>query len=215
MPTLIPAAVGLGSSIFGGIKGNKAANKQQKQADAQMAALKPLLDAQIAGSKYALDTSKPFLTGASQGVADVSKFWKPLLSGNRTAIDQFLAPERRAINSGYDATARTLATLGPRGGGRISSLAKADTARQSQLSDLVFRGRKQAAGAMQDLAGLQGGLGVSTLGAGLSGGNQAYNLFTNQQGRADNARAGANDALGGIGTSLGTFLTDLFKKKGA
>lgn len=215
MPTLIPAAVGLGSSIFGGIKGNKAAKKQQQQADAQMALIKPLMEAQVAGSKYALDTSKPFLQGASQGIADVQKFWQPLMSGNRTAIDQFLSPERRAINSGYDATAQALSKFGPRGGGRISALAKADTKRQGDLSDLVFGGRTKAADTMRDLAGMQGGLGVSTLGAGLSGGSQAYNLFSGLQNRADGARAGANQAWGDVGSSLGTFLTDLFKPKGA
>lgn len=214
MPTAIPAAIGLGGSIFGGISGKKAAKKQQQMAEQQMAMIKPLLEAQIAGSKFALDQSKPFLEGARQGVTDLQNFWKPLMSGDRSAIDAFLAPERRAINQGYKATERNLAQFGPRGGGRISALANADIARQGQMNDLVFGGRQKAAGANFDLSQLLSSLGTSTLSAGLAGGSQAYNLLQGQQNRAYDASGRAAQQLGGIGASLGGFLADIFKNKG-
>jgi len=211
MAAAVPAALGLGGSIFGGITGKNAAKKQEKLAREQMAMIKPLLDAQISGSKFALDQSRPFLEGARQGVTDLQNFWQPLMRGDRAAIDAFLAPERRSINQGYKAVERNLAQFGPRGGGRISSLANADVARQGQLNDLVFGGRQKAAGANFDLSQLLGSLGTSTLSSGLAGGSQAYNLLGQQQNRAYDASNRASDALGGIGTSLGGFLADLFR----
>lgn len=216
MPSAIPAAVGLGGSIIGGISGKGAAKKQQKLAEQQMAMMKPLLDAQIAGSQYALTQSKPFLEGAGQAATDLQNFWKPLVSGNRSAIDQFLAPERRAINQGYKSVSKNLATFGPRGGGRVSSLANADIARQGALSDLVFGARKTGANQLESLAQLLGSLGTSTLSAGLSGGQQGFNLLDAQQNRAYDAanRAGRGAAL--MGQALGSFLgsLDRFKPKG-
>lgn len=216
MPAAIPAAVGLGGSIIGGISGKGAAKKQQKLAEQQMAMMKPLLDAQIAGSQYALTQSKPFLEGAGQAATDLQNFWKPLVSGNRSAIDQFLAPERRAINQGYKSVSKNLATFGPRGGGRVSSLANADIARQGALSDLVFGARKTGANQLESLAQLLGSLGTSTLSAGLSGGQQGFNLLNAQQNRAYDAANRAGGGAASMGQALGSFLgsLDLFKQKG-
>lgn len=216
MPAAIPAAVGLGGSIIGGISGKGAAKKQQKLAEQQMAMMKPLLDAQIAGSQYALTQSKPFLEGAGQAATDLQNFWKPLVSGNRSAIDQFLAPERRAINQGYKSVSKNLATFGPRGGGRVSSLANADIARQGALSDLVFGARKTGANQLESLAQLLGSLGTSTLSAGLSGGQQGFNLLNAQQNRAYDAANRAGGGAASMGQALGNFLgsLDLFKQKG-
>lgn len=213
MAAAIPAALGLGGSVVGGISGKKAAKKEDKRYQEQMAMMKPLLDAQTKGSQFALDQSKPYLQGAAKGAADLQNFWSPLMKGDRSAIDQFLAPERRAINQGYKATQQNLAQMAPRGGGRISSLANADTARQGQMNDLIFGGRQKAAGANFDIAQLLGGLGTSTLSAGLSGGQQGFNLLNQQGNRAFAAGNQASEALGGIGTSLGSFLAEIFKPK--
>lgn len=213
MAAAIPAALGLGGSVVGGISGKKAAKKEEKRYQEQMAMMKPLLEAQMAGSKFALDQSKPYLAGAAQGATDLQNFWNPLMKGDRSAIDSFLAPERRAINQGYKATQQNLAQFAPRGGGRVSGLAAADTARQGQLNDLVFGARQKAAGANFDIAQLLGNLGTNTLSAGLSGGQQGFNLLNQQGNRAFAAGNQASDALGGIGTSLGGFLAEIFKPK--
>jgi len=203
-----PAAIGLGSSLLSSIFGGKAAKKQQKQADQLYAIIKPLLDSQIAGSKFALDQSKPFLEGASEGIKDLQEFWKPLAGGDLLAIDKFLAPERRAINQGYESTLDTLSRA-PRGGGRNAALSQANTSRQAQLNDLIFGSRKQAAGQLEALAALLGQLGTSTLSSGLGGGQQALSLYNNQANRAYDASGRSASQLGGVGQALGQLLGSL------
>lgn len=215
MATAIPAIAGLGGSIIGGISGKKAAKKEDKRYQEQMAMMKPLIEAQTKGSQFALDQSKPYLQGAAQGVNDLQNFWSPLMKGDRSAIDQFLSPERRAINQGFQSTQQNLSRMAPRGGGRISALAGADVARQGQMSDLIFGGRQKAAGANFDLAQLLGSLGTSTLSAGLSGGQQGMNLLNMQNNRSMQTNTQAADALGGIGNSLGGFLATIFGNKGS
>lgn len=203
-----PAAIGLGSSLFSGLGGKKSAKKQQKLAEQQFAALKPLLDAQVAGSKFALDQSKPFLAGAGEGIKDLQNFWNPLVHGDRSAIDQFLAPERRAINQGYQASLDML-SRGPRGGGRTAALNQANLARQGQLSDLIFGARKQGAGQLEQLAALLGQLGTSTLSAGIGGGQQSTSLYNAQANRAYDAQNQAGAGLGQVGSALGQLLGSL------
>jgi hypothetical protein len=210
MAAAIPAVAGLGGSLFSGLSGKGAAKRQQKLAEQQMAMLKPLIEAQIAGSQYALGQSKGFLGGAQQALTDLGGFWRPLAFGDRSAIDQFLAPERRSINQGYQAAQENLARFAPRGGGRVSSLARADIGRQGQLSDLVFGSRREGASQMGNLAQLLGSLGTSTLSAGLQGGQSAFNLLGDQQNRAFQANQLAGQGMAGVGQSLGRFLDALF-----
>jgi hypothetical protein len=225
---MIPAAIGLGSSIFSGIKGKGAAKKQEKLAAEQYAMLKPLLEAQVAGGKQAIQTGNQqigqgagYLTGAQTGFEDLKKFWQPLMTGNRSAIDAFLAPERRAINQGAQATAQNLYRMAPRGGGRVSALATADVNRQGALNDLVFGARREGANQMANLNQSQGqlglgqmGVGASVLGQGLNAGGLLGNIYGNQIGRADAAGNNAQQLMGQVGTALGGFLTDIFKPKG-
>lgn len=215
MASAIPGIVGLGSSVVGGISGKRAAKREEKRYQEQLAMIKPLIEAQTKGSQFALEQSKPYLAGAAQGAKDVQGFWTPLMKGDRSAIDQFLAPERRAINQGYKATQQTLARSAPRGGGRISALSNADTARQGQMNDLIFGTRQKAAGANLDVAQLLGSLGTSTLSAGLSGGQQGLNLLGQLNNRAMNSSSQATNMLGGIGNSLGGFLAEVFKNRGS
>jgi hypothetical protein len=218
----IPATIGVGSSLIGGIKGKGEASKQRKLAEKQLAQIQPLLDAQIQGSRFALDKSKGLygraegdIQGAGMAIRDLQNFWRPLMSGSRNAIDLFLSPERRAINQGYRSASENIARFAPRGGGRVASLARADIDRQGRLSDLNSGARFQGAGQMKDLAGMlsqlglgTGSLATGTLQAGLSGGQQAYNLLQGQQNRAFGAQpSGASPFKG-----LGGFLVDIFKK---
>lgn len=228
MSSIVPAAVGLGGSVIGGISGKKAAKKAEAERQQVLQMVMPLLQQQMAGGKAAIEQGGQqigqgagYLNGAQTGLSDLKKFWQPLVSGDRNAIDQFLAPERRAINQGATATAQSLNRMAPRGGGRVSALAGADVARQGALNDLVFGARKEGA---NQLAGLnqssgqlglgQMGVGASVLGQGLQAGNGAYSLYNTQSNRQLDASQNAQGLLGGIGSSLGGFLADIFKNNG-
>jgi len=225
VPSLIPAAVGLGSSVFSGISGKGAAKKQaQKEAE-----MMKLVQEQLGRGKEAMGLGKEqigqgagYLRGAQQGLGDLKKFWQPLVSGDRSAIDAFLAPERRAINQGAQATAQNLYRMAPRGGGRVSALANADVNRQGALNDLVFGARREGANQLANLNQSQGQLGLGQLGAGASifgqgvgVGNNVFGLYGNQTQRTDSANQSAQGLLGNVGSSLGGFLADIFKPKGA
>lgn len=206
MAAAIPAAIGLGSSVIGGIQGKGAAKKQAKLQEQQYALLKPLLEAQSAGGKYAIDQSKPMIAGATQGLEDLKNFWQPLVSGDRSAIDMFLSPERRAINQGYRSMANNLATFGPRGGGRVSALAQADENRQGKLSDLVFAGRREGANQLGDLNKTLGSMGTNILGQGLGAGQQLSGLYNNQSNRSMAQNQITGNDMAGLGETLGKFL---------
>lgn len=225
MPTLVPAAVGIGSSIFSGISGKRAAKKQaQKEAE-----MMKLVQGQLAQGKETFGIGKEqvgkgagYLQGAQQGLGDLKKFWQPLVTGDRSAIDAFLAPERRAINQGWQATNQNLFRMAPRGGGRVSALANADVNRQGALNDLVFGARREGANQLANLNQSQGQLGLGQLGAGagilgqgLNAGQGVFGLFGNQTQRTDAANQNAQGLMGNVGSSLGSFLADIFKPKGA
>jgi len=225
MPSIIPAAIGLGSSVFSGIQGKGAAKKQaQKEAE-----MMKLVQEQLGRGKEAMGLGKEqigqgagYLQGAQQGLGDLKKFWQPLVTGDRSAIDAFLAPERRAINQGWKATNQNLFRMAPRGGGRVSALANADANRQGALNDLVFGARREGANQLANLNQSQGQLGLGQLGAGASifgqgvgVGNNVFGLYGNQTQRTDAANQNAQGILGGVGSSLGGFLADIFKNKGS
>lgn len=219
MPTLIAPAIGLASSAIGGIKGKGAAKKQEQTNQANLAEqkrqyeqmwgkLSPIVDQQATAGAN-------FTKGAQQGIGDLQKFWTPLVKGDRSAIDQFLAPERGAINEGWQATNQTLSRMAPRGGGRVSALAGAQVKRQGALNDLVFGARREGANKLQGLAELMGGLGAQNSGqasgalSGMAGGaaNRQSNASMNLAGMYGERTQG----MGQLGSSLGGFLTDLFK----
>lgn len=228
MPTLIPAAIGLGSSVFSGIKGKGAAKKQEKLTAEQYAMLKPLLEAQSKGGIEAIGSGnslikggQSYLEGSQKGISDLKKFWQPLVTGDRSAIDAFLSPERRAINQGFQATSTNLNRMAPRGGGRVSAMANAEVGRQGALNDLVFGARREGANQMSSLNQQQGqmglgqmGVGANVLGQGLNAGGLLGGVHANQQGIAQGASRDASALMGQVGTSLGEFLTDIFKSKG-
>lgn len=229
MPTMIPAAIGLGSSIFSGIKGKGAAKKQEKLTAEQYAMLKPLLEAQSKGGIEAIGTGnslvkggQSYLEGSQKGISDLKKFWQPVMGGDRSAIDAFLAPERRAINQGFQATSTNLNRMSPRGGGRVSAMANAEVGRQGALNDLVFGARREGANQMAGLNQQQGQMGLgqmsagaNILGQGLNAGGLLGGVHANQSNVSQQTRRDASQMMGGVGSSLGGFLADIFKNKGS
>lgn len=211
----VPAAVSIGTGLMGKSSAKKGQKKQEDMARQQMAAQAPLIAAQTEATQYGLNQAKQYNTGAQQAIGDVKNWWAPIMSGNRTAIDQFLSPERGAINQGYRSASQNMATFGPRGGGRASAMMNADLQRQGQLSNLIFGARRQGVDAMSQLGQLQGQLGGQMMGLG-----------TNAAGVGSNAISGsykpmfdimANDKtssiLAGTGQQLGGLMNQFFKDR--
>lgn len=71
MAAAIPAAIGVGGSIIGGIQGKGAAKKQEKLAQQQMAMLRPLIDAQLQGLQFALGRAQGLYPAAENAINTV------------------------------------------------------------------------------------------------------------------------------------------------
>lgn len=240
MAMAIPAAIGLGTSLVGGIQGKGARKKQEQLARQQLAQLQPYLNASQSALGNALNMfpqasnaiqtvfnqatgayeplvndyrsllggATPYLSGAANALGDLQRFYRPFMFEGSRAIDRFLpsaqrtnellAPEFGNINQGYQSASENIARFAPRGGGRVSSLSRADLDRQKQISDTFFQGRQnlsnQALGAaFQGAQGQQGAAqALSSLGLG-------------QGGLAQNAVSQALQALGLGGAAAGNL----------
>ncbi len=220
----LPALAAAGGSIFGGISGKSQAKKQEKLARDQMRQLQPLIDTEIAGSQQALRERQrvgqetfPRLQQGGNELAGLAEFWRPLISGDMSAINQFLAPERGAINEGYRALLRNITRFAPRGGGRVSSLVQAEENKQRDLSNLIFGARRTGAEQLQGIAQLLSQLGLQ--GAGIATGAPSalgplLGQLTTSQNRAFGAQQAGSEGLQSSLRGVGGLLFDLFRPGG-
>jgi hypothetical protein len=294
MASAIPAAIGVGSSLVGGISGKGAAKEQRKLAERQLAMLQPLINAQIQASQFGLDQARqlygpaaqmfqqtydtaladrdtamggynrfledafakegelygegrslsaqgrgiltgaqPYLQGAATALSDLQRFYRPFMDSGQRAIDAFLPSASRIgevyasdfgnVNQGYRSASENIARFAPRGGGRVSTLARMDIDRQKQISDIFFQGKNNlrdlalgkafegAAGtqnvsnALQSLGLGQGQLGLGTIGQGLATSDLGRNFLSTGGQLAQNAYGQGLQALGlGINSAQGT-----------
>jgi hypothetical protein len=71
MAAAIPAAIGVGGSIIGGIQGKGAAKKQEKLAQQQMAMLQPLIQQQLQGLQFAQQQGQQLFPQATNALNTV------------------------------------------------------------------------------------------------------------------------------------------------
>lgn len=71
MATAIPAAIGVGGSIIGGIQGKGAAKRQEKLLQQQMAQMQPLINAQTQGLQFALNQGQQLFPMATNAINTV------------------------------------------------------------------------------------------------------------------------------------------------
>lgn len=71
MATAIPAAIGVGGSIIGGIQGKGAAKKQEKLAQQQMAMLQPLINQQLQALQFANQQGQQLFPMATNAINTV------------------------------------------------------------------------------------------------------------------------------------------------
>jgi uncharacterized protein YbjQ (UPF0145 family) len=165
MPFLAPVAgplIGLGSSIISGLFGRKKASSVPtgSSASAQTAAtplLPPGLDQQgilqgnqrqIGVGDYLFNTGKQTFGQGSNTLQDPINFYQKLLSGDRTALMENLAPEIAAINQQFQAPLQQAALTG-----RETSLQPdLEASRQSAISNLFFQERPKAADALTGIS---------------------------------------------------------------
>jgi hypothetical protein len=106
-----------------------------------------------------LDTTKAGLSTLGGPLA----YWQKLMSGNRAAMNQAVAPEANAARSASDATARQTAATGTaRGGGTAGTSQQRQTDLNAQIDNLLFGVRPEAAKQTADIGKTQADIGLDT-----------------------------------------------------
>src|SRR5208337_55376 len=97
--------------------------------------------------------------GVGAGMSDLSSaggFFKSLMSGNRTALQQTVAPQVNAANATSDAQKRQQAASGTaRGGGTAPANQTRDTDKLAAVQNALFGARSGAAGELAKVGGAE------------------------------------------------------------
>lgn len=125
-------------------------------------------------------SSKLSSTGTSTQAEGVSALQQPLsyyskmLSGDRTALSQAIAPEANAVQAGADASKKQSANLGTaRGGGVAGQNQTANDATTAKIDNALFQARPAAAQGETQVASKLADVGTSDISAALGFGNLA------------------------------------------
>ncbi len=91
-------------------------------------------------------------------------FYRPLVSGNRSAMMSVLSPEVKQISSGYDTALANERELTPRSGTSTATAADLPFRRSSTLNDLLASTRLAAVGQLPSIANILTGVGAGQTG---------------------------------------------------
>ena len=198
-----------GVSAGVGYLANRGKNKAlENSANAQGAATTMLANqqAQMGADQYQM--GRPLLQQASG-------YYSKILSGNRSAMQSALQPEREATTDIYRGAERSLDRSGIQGGSRDVARAELSRNRAGQLSSLLSNMRPQAAA---QTSALGGGLTSSAMGATQNAASVYQNLLagtrSNQQ-YQNSQQAASGAAWGKLLADLGQTYADKYSNKGA
>lgn len=109
---------------------------------------------------FAIPAAKNLVSTGADAISQSLGYYSKLLSGNRPAMQQAIAPEANAALAQSDAQKRQLAATGTaRGGGTAAINQNRKTATDAEIDNMLF-------GAQSSAAKTTGALGTSTVGAG-------------------------------------------------
>jgi|SRR5215510_7207356 len=204
IPLLKMAIPHVAGAVAGGLLGKRSQQQAMQRTPEEQQALAGAQG--VAGTLGGVGTSligqaRPYLT-------QPANYYQSLLSGNRAAMTQAVAPSIAQTTDVYRGAERDLDRLGVRGAARDVAAGELNRQRASQLAGLVTGVQPGAAGA---LAGLGGTL--LQQGGGLAGGaGNIYNALLNQgawnrqYGREQGQQAG--EKLGGLVADIGRIGLD-------
>lgn len=206
----IPAIIGVASAVAGGISASKARKKAQTQQDQAFAMQQDLLGQQKKGAELAYGYAQDYLPSGRGLLDSAANFWKPIVTGDRSAISSFLSPEVNQYNRALDSTARGLLTSGPRGS-MLDKYTSLMFQKQGDLSNMFFNARRQGVGALTDLGSIFTNAGLSALGTAGGTAGSAANTLTGVQTLAYQQKQDAAAGMQQAGQVLGTLLPMLFR----
>ena len=143
-------------------------------------------------------------TNAGAGIINAEQaYLQPLLTGDRTAVTQDLAPQINAVSSQYDAAFKALNKQNPRSGGSISSSENLMASKAGAISDTITSARSQAAQQESSLAGqvLSFASGESSISA-----STLSSIISSELAKSGQDAAAFGSLGGGIGSIIGGLI---------
>lgn len=207
----IPAIIMAGASIASSALSKPRKSAAQKQ---QEALQNDLLAQQKQGSELGYSYAKQFLPEAQDYLSTTGNFYKGLLTGDASKVNELLAPEVNSYNKSVGAAERNLLAFAPRGASTAANLWDLNFKKAGDLLNMRLGARQTGATGTQNVGALFGNLGNQALatagGTAAGAGNQLLGM---QQLRTQ------QDALSyqrnyDLGQSMGSILSGLFKPGG-
>ncbi len=196
-PAAVPAAIQGGTALLGGIFGRRSAQRATQRGPGEQRALSGATGlAGMLGSQG----RQLFQTGLQQ-TQQAGNFFGQLVSGDRAAIRQAVAPERREITDLFSGAQRRIASES-RGGVADLASAQADVRQAGALSEVAPRARTAAATSLANL-------GTQATRTGVQAGGIGANTFAQLLGPLISGRLGGAQLQRLLGSDIGGFLFDM------
>jgi len=130
-------------------------------------------------------------------------FFKNLTTGDRSALNEFLGPERSAISNSFGGSIRANKELSPRGAGGAGAQTDLSIAADTALGELPMKARNMAANALSSLSSTFGGLSQGFTSEALSGLGESAGLNFQLNKEQEEIRARKAALLGQLGQAIG------------
>ncbi len=234
----IPAAIGLGGSLLGGLLGPKQSQQEKDLMAAQTANAKQgqqmatwaqgQAQNMVPQAQGYMGEGMATTDQAIQGLDPIQRYYQQLASGNRGEMMTAMQPQIQQAQQGYASGLKNTSELNQRGGARAATMAEMPFQQMGLLQQLMNAARGQGFQGLQSIASLLGSLGgqQANIGQGLMGGaNSLFSGGTQALGGSSAANQGLlNYGLSRrnqqfnqgsqIGKALGGGLMDMAKNSG-
>lgn len=201
----VPALIMAGGAIGSAYVGSRAANSARKQAGQRSPEELALMNSQRGLADQQARQGRELFGSSMPGVRSTLDYYGTLLSGNRGAQQQMVAPEAEGISDAYRGADRAVSNRLV-GGERDQALAENARERAGRISRLITGVRPGAASAMSGLT--QGLIGASSGFSGQAAGINSGLLANETENRQQANRAG-QDAGSGTAAQMGQLLSML------
>lgn len=190
------AVVGAGASAY-------SSHKQSKAADKQLKLEKDQIEAQKGLTKDTLPYGKSYLEQSQQALRPTLGYYQSLLRGDRSAVQERLAPEMNSVANRYQGAYTTQRSLYPRGGMSTAATQDLPYKQIADQNNLIFQQRPQAAQSLAALGPSLGSLGMNAYGL---NSNIQNNLFNQGQTSYQNQMGARQSQLdSGMAAGQGLF----------
>jgi hypothetical protein len=180
----------------------------KRQADKAQKALQPSIDAQTGIAQTFQQQGTQLIGEGQDQLRAPTNFYQQLLSGNKAAVSQAVAPDVANLRDVYSGAHKQLERSGTQGASRDMASAELGRQEAGQLGSFVLGARPAAAEAMT-------AMGQNTRAAGVGMGMNAANIYGSllTGARQDRAYNGAISQQ--IGENTGELLTSIYKAWGS